>query len=892
MKDKNKTKTQLIEELTKLRQQAARRRELEGGSAARIRYEIRQQVRQRLRDQVAKMRHSDEIQHVLSVLKEGLHELEISFHNCGINLVDSRRTPTVRITSLGDEGEEKELLETWAHDLIFQFWQAGVPVYRRDLQTEDIYGEHRGQLEHFRYPVRCILDIPFAYGTLAINSVEPDAFSPEDIADLEQLSVVLEEGFRRWKDLQGLEQRNGELEKEIGERRLAEKHLETIEERYRKLFEEAPTMYIITKNQEMAPFITDVNTKFLSTLGYARHEVIGRPLADFYTPESNARLSEGGYQQALGGRFLPQERQLVARDGRVIETLLHASPEIGLDKENVGTRGIFVDITGSKQAERVTQINLSLQRVRNEILLMENEEGWELVVRRLDEELREWIDCSACGINILDRSTNTQVSYAAIPGAGVRRYQLNDIHPLLLRVVETGVPLYRRTRVEIERFPSHGTGEARSVVDMPIHEGTLVVSSTQENAFDEQDIELLKPFAQVMAEGARRLKDLTELAKRKQQLHQSQKMQAIGELTAGIAHNFNNKLMVILSSIEMAMLKGQDDSRELQAAERSTLQAAEMIEQLMVFSRSEGVAKPKSIQIQKILSDTMAIGRKTFDRKITLVDEVSGNLPLVSGDSTQLDQVFLNLLLNARDAVEERNATSPSIHIEANTVSIEKENLPADLLSHQSDYIRVNITDDGIGMNEETQQRIFEPFFTTKDVDKGTGLGMATAYAAIKDHQGWIEFESQVGVGTTFSVYLPVAKQEIIASAVEPSQAMPRGTETILCIEDEEDLRNQLVALLKQYGYEVLVGKDGQEGWEAFEREYEHVDVVLLDLSLPNVSGQEVLLRMLTLNPDVKIIVSTGYVQRGAEVSGAKEILKKPYRLSQVLQTIREVLDE
>ncbi len=388
------------------------------------------------------------------------------------------------------------------------------------------------------------------------------------------------------------------------------------------------------------------------------------------------------------------------------------------------------------------------------------------------------------------------------------------------------------------------------------------------------------------------LRDITESQQLEKQLRQAQKMEAIGQLTAGIAHNFNNKLMVILNNIEIFMFREQDHSEELQVAEKSTLQAAEMVGQLMMFSRSERTIESEPIQVREVLCDTAEIGRKTFDRKITLVDEIPEDLPLVSGDVNQLSQVFLNLLLNARDAVEEHNATAFSIRIEASSVTIEEEDLPAHLVSRQRHYIRIQIMDNGIGMDEETQQRIFEPFFTTKNVGKGTGLGMATAYAIVNDHQGWIECESQVGMGTTFSVYLPTTEQERVSSQEEQAQAMPRGDETILLIEDEEDLRNQLVSVFKQYGYEVWVGRDGQEGWDLFEREWKRVDVILLDLSLPNVSGQEVLARMLALNPDAKVILSTGYAQHSANALGARALLKKPYRLSQALRTIREVLDE
>ena len=387
------------------------------------------------------------------------------------------------------------------------------------------------------------------------------------------------------------------------------------------------------------------------------------------------------------------------------------------------------------------------------------------------------------------------------------------------------------------------------------------------------------------------IRDISERKQLEEQLRQSQKMQAVGQLTAGIAHNFNNRLMVISTAIDSLLLDGTFNFGRLKLIESSVEQAAKMIDQLLLFSHPEGVAEFKSIQIQEALSNVIEIGRKTFDRSIALIDEIPRNLSLISGDITQLEQVFLNLLLNARDAVQESNASSPSIHMVAKSVSFEEEDLPADLVSRQRNYLLIHIIDNGIGMNEETQQRVFEPFFTTKEVDKGTGLGLATAYIIVKDHQGWIECESQVGVGTIFSVCLPVAEQEVVSPVVEQAQTMPQGTETILLIEDEEDLRDQQASVFKQYGYEVLVGKDGQEGWKTFEREWERVDVVLLDLSIPNLSGQEVLAQMFTLNPDVKVILSTGYTQHSADALNAKALLQKPYRLSQALQTIRQVLD-
>ena len=196
-------------------------------------------------------------------------------------------------------------------------------------------------------------------------------------------------------------------------------------------------------------------------------------------------------------------------------------------------------------------------------------------------------------------------------------------------------------------------------------------------------------------------------------------------------------------------------------------------------------------------------------------------------------------------------------------------------------------------MDEKIQQRIFEPFFTTKDVGEGTGLGLATVFAVLQDHEGWVECESQPGAGTTFSVYLPVAEEQLASGKETPKEEIiPRGTETLLVIEDEERVRLRLVSMLERYGYSALMGADGAEGLEVFRQERDRIDLVVLDLSLPRLSGQEVLPRLRELNPELPVIISTGFASHSAESLKVQALLKKPYRLVQALQTIRKVLDE
>lgn len=379
-------------------------------------------------------------------------------------------------------------------------------------------------------------------------------------------------------------------------------------------------------------------------------------------------------------------------------------------------------------------------------------------------------------------------------------------------------------------------------------------------------------------------RDMSERKQLEAQLRQAQKMEAVGSLTTGIAHNFNNRLMVVLNSIEHAIMKGTFDLDLLQRAEDSAERAAEMVDQLMLFSRADQLIERRSVSIGKVLGDTVEICRKTFDRKIDLIDCGIGNLPQVAGDANQLEQVFLNLLLNARDTVEERQPSIPLIQIDARVV--------ADRTSGTGECICIRISDNGNGMDDETQQRVFEPFFTTKEVGQGTGLGLATAYAIVNEHGGRIECEAYPGMGSTFAVLLPIVAGE--ASAVEEVEieAPAHGRETILFIEDEEDLRTPLITVLTSHGYQVLVAGDGEEGWELYKRQQSRIDLILLDLSMPKMSGQELLIRLHDLNPEVKVVVSTGLADEETKLLPYIEaFLKKPYRVAQILQTLRQVLE-
>ena len=375
-----------------------------------------------------------------------------------------------------------------------------------------------------------------------------------------------------------------------------------------------------------------------------------------------------------------------------------------------------------------------------------------------------------------------------------------------------------------------------------------------------------------------------------EQLLQSQKMEAVGQLTAGIAHNFNNMLQVVAGNLELASANADDENQpHLAAALASTLEAAGMIQELMLFSR-HAPAERNELDVHTVIDEVAAICRRTFDRRIDLVVHRRGDAIVVLGNPGQLRQVFLNLCLNARDAVDGHGG-NPRIEIDISSIDGASQDFASAPGFRPGPHARISVTDNGVGMTEETRARVFEPFFTTKMVGEGTGLGLATVYAIVRDHESWLECSSEPEVGTSFAVYLPLVEA---GEAVEAETAHPRltekGSETILVIDDEELVRDVMRQMLEGSGYTVLLGVDGDDGLEVFRRHREDISLVVLDLSMPNRSGAEVLADLTVTAPEIPVLVATGRIDLADGLPGATAVVGKPFEMDVLTAAVREGL--
>ncbi|MBA7613021.1 Sensor kinase CckA [subsurface metagenome] len=389
------------------------------------------------------------------------------------------------------------------------------------------------------------------------------------------------------------------------------------------------------------------------------------------------------------------------------------------------------------------------------------------------------------------------------------------------------------------------------------------------------------------------MRDITERKKMEQQLIQAQKMENIGTLAGGIAHDFNNILCSILGFASLMKIKISKDHpffNYIDTIEKSAQRAAELTNQLLAFSRG-GKYVLEPINLNSIGNDILKIITQTFDRSIEIETYLYDQLPTIEVDSGQIHQAVMNLCLNARDAMLDGG----KLIIETDEVTLTEEYIKTHMGARQGRYVILSVTDTGIGIAKEAQHRIFEPFFTTKETGKGTGLGLAMVYGVVKNHGGYVSVYSEKDEGTTFKVYLPVSGKPK-AKRLEEDIEMRGGDELILIVDDEESIRFLAKDILEGHGYTVLSAENGAKAINVYTKNRDEIDLVILDIVMPKMGGEKTFLRLKKINPEVKVLLSTGYSQNGKAKkildSGVKGFIQKPYQVNKLLSKVRSVLDK
>jgi two-component system, cell cycle sensor histidine kinase and response regulator CckA len=393
-------------------------------------------------------------------------------------------------------------------------------------------------------------------------------------------------------------------------------------------------------------------------------------------------------------------------------------------------------------------------------------------------------------------------------------------------------------------------------------------------------------------------RDVTDRKRLERQLIHAQKMESLGTLAAGVAHDFNNVLSILDGSLSLVKPHVKDEGilKYISMGELAVERGADVAGRLLTFARTEDI-KIIPFELNGVVNELTRVLSHTIDKKVTIRSQIDPTIPHIKGDRGHIYQILLNLCINARDAILDKRGESVEqgvITIKATPVS--RASLNDKYHDTEDDrYVRVTVSDNGTGMSEEVRQQIFDPFFTTKPAGKGTGLGMSVVYGMVKSHRGYIEIDSTEGEGTAVDVYLPaldVKKSD--AQATTPT-ADYSGSETILVVEDEEMMITIVTEMLKSNGYNVLQARDGAEGYELFSKHRDIISAVILDMGLPKISGEDLFKKMKELDRSVRVVVASGFTDASLRETlskdGVKAYIQKPYKPADILAVIRQVVD-
>ncbi|OPX41173.1 MAG: hypothetical protein B1H13_03530 [Desulfobacteraceae bacterium 4484_190.3] len=651
------------------------------------------------------------------------------------------------------------------------------------------------------------------------------------------------------------------------EHRLLEKLRES-EKRYRDLFENSIDIQFIFDREGN---YMEVNNEFIRESGYEREKIIGTHFGVLPHPDEMALVLDA-YEKALTGETSNFEMRSKNKDGKFVWYSFVNRPIFNDKGEVVAIHCIARNIDEKKRAERA---------------LRESEEK----LRRSEKRYRDLFDSVSDLIYTQDlegRFMNGNRAMTSIFGYELEEFIGRKAADFMKP--ELGELFYTEYLEGIKK-----KGHYQGISSYFTKDGRKIYLEFRSNLIRPADGE---PFISGIARDVTdRVLAQREIEKLNKQMLQAQKMEAIGTLAGGIAHDFNNLLQGILGYTQILAMekdKGDPDIARLQQIEKAAHRASELTQQLLTFSRKvESRKRPVDLnheveQVEKIL-------KRTIPKMIDIELNLEKNLEAISADPSQLEQIIMNLGVNARDAMPEGG----KLLLETENVILDEEFCKDHLGARPGKYALLRISDTGIGMNRRTLEHIFDPFFTTKEVGKGTGLGLAMVYGIVKSHEGYIMCASEPGDGTTFKIYFPVMEgipARFETEAKNNEATSERGSETILLVDDEEILRDIGRDILETFGYTVLLAPDGESALELYKERRKHISLVILDLIMPGMGGKQCLEKLLKINPDTKVVIASGYSIDGhakdALKAGAKAFVSKPYELNKMLQAVRSVLDE
>jgi PAS domain S-box-containing protein len=649
--------------------------------------------------------------------------------------------------------------------------------------------------------------------------------------------------------------------RDITDRQTAEEALRKSEEKYRLVVENAKEAIIIAQDLKLV----FVNRAAVDMMGYSGEILVSKPFIDFIHPDDRNMVVDYHIRRLKGEEVpLVYSFRVISQDGTV--KWVEFNTAVIQWKERPATLSFLNDITERKRVEEA---------------LRESEARYRLLADNMTDAV--WL--MNMNLNVIYASPSVEKLI------GYTDEEIKQMTPekfLAPELLNNAMAVFSEELVKAKVDPNYSPIRTLELEFYRKNGTTYWSESTFSFIRDKNGIPV-----SILAEG----RDITdrkrveeEKRRLEERLQRAHKMEAIGTLAGGIAHDFNNLLMAIqgYTSLTLLTLDLDDPNRErLKIIQEQVQSGAELTRQLLGFARG-GRYEVKPADINDVIQKTSSMFGRT-KKEITIHMKYEKNLSPVEVDLGQMEQVFMNLYVNAWQAMP----GGGEIYLQTENVFLNNKQA----LSYSvkpGKYVKITVTDTGTGIDEKTRERIFDPFFTTKAMGRGAGLGLATVYGIIKGHKGMINVYSEPGHGTTFTIYLPASEKKVVKKETATG-TIDRGTETILLVDDEKIVLEANREMLESMGYRVYAVGSGQEAIALFMGKRNEIDLVILDMIMPGISGGETFDRLREINPEIKVLLSSGYSLNGEAQTimdrGCKGFIQKPFQIEKLSQKVREMLD-